>query len=215
MAGDLVVVHRGEAYVVVDKPAGVHSVPGRGPEKQDSIATRVRAAFPEADGPISVHRLDLDTSGLMVLALTRAAHRALSIQFMKRKTGKTYAAILDGSVAEERGAVDLPLIVDWPNRPRQMVDHERGRPARTLYAVTDRDGDRTRVEFRPVTGRSHQLRVHASTPREAGGIGAPILGDPLYGDPAAAPRLLLHADMLGFWDPTTHEWVKFASPAPF
>jgi tRNA pseudouridine32 synthase/23S rRNA pseudouridine746 synthase len=190
-------------------------VPGRGPDKQDSIASRVRAAFPEADGPISVHRLDLDTSGLMVLALTREAHRALSIQFMKRKTGKTYAAILDGRVADDRGAVDLPLIVDWPNRPRQMVDHERGRPARTLYAVTGRDGDRTRVEFRPVTGRSHQLRVHAATPRDAGGLGAPILGDPLYGDPTAAPRLHLHADMLAFWDPTTHEWVKFESPAPF
>jgi tRNA pseudouridine32 synthase/23S rRNA pseudouridine746 synthase len=214
-ATDLDIVHRGDAFVVVDKPSGVHSVPGRGPDKQDSISTRVRAAFPEADGPISVHRLDLDTSGLMVLALTRDAHRALSRQFMNRKPGKSYAAILDGVVEPERGAIDLPLIVDWPNRPRQMVCYERGRAARTLYTVTGRDGDRTRVEFRPITGRSHQLRVHAATPRDAGGLGAPIAGDSLYGDADSAPRLLLHAERLAFWDPTTHEWVKFESPPPF
>ena len=209
------IVHVGDAYVVVNKPSGLHSVPGRGPDKQDSVRSRVMAAFPNADGPVSVHRLDLDTSGLMVLALTRDAHRALSKQFMNRKTGKTYDAILDGALADDRGAVDLPIIVDWPNRPRQMIDHENGRPARTLYAVTERDGGRTRVQFRPITGRSHQLRLHAATPPDAGGLGAPILGDPLYGDPTAAPRLMLHAEMLAFWDPTTHEWVKFECPAPF
>ncbi|MCK4873748.1 MAG: RluA family pseudouridine synthase [Phycisphaerales bacterium] len=211
----LCVVHLGEDYVVVDKPAGLLSVPGRGPDKFDSVSARVRIVFPQATGSISVHRLDMDTSGLMVLGLTGRAHRGLSRQFEARKIGKTYIALLDGIVKEDEGAVDLPLVVDWPNRPRQKVDHELGKPSRTLYRVISRTDTTTRVEFRPLTGRTHQLRVHAAAPRNVGGLGCPILGDTLYGDPASADRLLLHADHLAFWEPLTGEWRKFNSPPPF
>jgi len=197
--------------------------------------------FPEADGPITVHRLDMETSGLLVVGLTRDAHRTLSRQFMHRKVGKTYAAVLSGRVQGDEGSIDLPLIVDWPRRPRQKVDFGEGKVARTLYRVKGREhaGGRpvTRVEFRPMTGRSHQLRVHASTPRcllagsgladepppgpyrcawpARGGLGCPVLGDSLYGDVRAAERLLLHADSLAFWEPGSGAWVKFESPAPF
>ncbi len=200
---------------MVDKPTGLLSVPGRGEHKRDSVVTRVLALYPTATGSISVHRLDQDTSGLMVLALNPQAHRALSRQFMHRKTGKRYEALLDGEVTDDEGKVELPLIVDWPNRPRQMVCYERGKPAQTLWRVVDRADGRTRVDFRPVTGRTHQLRVHSVTPRDRGGIGAPILGDPLYSDPIRAPRLMLHAAMLAFFEPLTGEWLKFESAAPF
>lgn len=217
----------GDSYVIVDKPAGLPSVPRKGadtdPLLADSVQSRIRECFPEADGPISVHRLDVDTSGLIVAALDRETHRALSRQFMHRKVGKSYTAVLIGSVQEDEGAVDLPLIVDWPNRPRQMVSYEHGKPGRTLYRVVDRytqDGEeRTRVEFRPITGRTHQLRVHAATPADQGGLGCPIAGDTLYGNPdrvtQEASRLLLHANHLSFWKPVTGEWMKYDSPAPF
>jgi tRNA pseudouridine32 synthase/23S rRNA pseudouridine746 synthase len=213
----LSIVHLDDEFAVIDKPAGLHSVPGRGEAKQDSVETRAKIVFPDADGPIIVHRLDMETSGLMVIGLTKPAHRALQRQFMQRRVGKTYAALLDGRVESDEGAVDLPLIIDWPNRPRQMVDHERGRAARTLFRVKERDEARriTRVEFRPVTGRTHQLRVHAAMPVSDGGLGCPILGDTLYGDAARAARLMLHADGLAFWHPTGAGWRKFTSPAPF
>lgn len=209
------IVAETDRWVVVDKPVGLLSVPGRGEHKRDSVVTRVLELYPTATGSISVHRLDQDTSGLLVLALNPAAHRSLSRQFMHRKTGKRYEAILDGEVEGESGAVELPLVVDWPNRPRQMVSFEHGRPARTLWRVTAREPGRTRVELRPETGRTHQLRVHAATPRAEGGIGAAILGDPLYTRPVRAERLMLHAAMLAFFDPLTGEWLKFESPAPF
>lgn len=202
-------------WVVIDKPAGLLSVPGRGPEKADCVAARVAAMFPHATGPMVVHRLDMETSGLMVFALSRPAHKKLSSQFEKRRTGKAYEALLEGVVDQDSGIVELPLIVDWPNRPCQMVCYERGKPAKTLWRVIERLEDRTRVEFRPETGRTHQLRVHAATPREQGGIGHPILGDTLYGDANAAPRLMLHAKMLAFWEPFVGDWRKFSSPVPF
>lgn len=217
----------GVGYVITDKPSGLPSVPRRGadvePLLEDSVQSRIRLAFPDAEGPVSVHRLDVDTSGLIACALDREVHRALSRQFMHRKVGKTYTAVLIGHVEQDEGEIDLPLIVDWPNRPRQMVSYEHGKPGRTLYRVverfTDRGEPRTRVEFRPVTGRTHQLRVHAVTPASQGGLGCPIAGDTLYGDPARVPeeadRLLLHADHLSFWEPITGDWVKFDSPAPF
>jgi len=222
-SGLLDIVHADDVCAVIDKPAGLRSVPARGaeddPAKRDSVETRARVVFDRPTIPVIVHRLDHETSGLMVIGLTRDAHRKLSIQFMKRKIGKTYAALLDGMVEPDEGAVDLPLAVDWPNRPRQRVDPDGGRAARTLYRVTAREtgafGPVTRVAFRPETGRTHQLRVHAATPRDDGGLGAPILGDTLYGDPTRADRLMLHADMLAFWHPGTHEWVKFARGAPF
>jgi len=207
----LCVLHMGKSFVVLEKVAGMLSVPGRGEHKRDSVTTRVMEVFPDATGPVNVHRLDMETSGLMVFALHRHAHRVLSRQFMHRKTGKTYLAILDGLVVEDEGEIDLPLIVDWENRPRQMVCSERGKKARTLYRVLRRDEERRRttVEFRPITGRTHQLRVHAATPREQGGLGCPILGDSLYGDITKAPRLMLHANMLAFWDPDDGVWRQF------
>ncbi len=207
----LCVLHVEKSFVMVEKVAGMLSVPGRGEHKRDSVTTRMFEIFPDATGPVNVHRLDMETSGLMVFALNKPAHRALSRQFMHRKTGKSYLAWLDGIVEEDEGKVELPLIVDWENRPHQMVCYERGRNAQTLYRVLERDLDRgiTKVEFRPITGRTHQLRVHAATPRAEGGMGCPILGDSLYGDITKAPRLMLHAAMLAFWDPDDGTWRKF------
>lgn len=216
VAADAVrVVGLGQRWVVIDKPAGLLSVPGRGEDKQDCAAARVQAMFPDATGPLTVHRLDMDTSGLMVFALSPLAHGKLSRQFQLRKTTKRYTAVLDGTVEGEAGEVDLPLFVDWPNRPRQQIDYILGKPAQTQWRVTAREAERTGVEMTPITGRSHQLRVHAATPREEGGIGAPIVGDVLYGDPEGEPRMLLHASYLAFWDPTLGTWVEFVSDAPF
>ncbi|VAX36570.1 Ribosomal large subunit pseudouridine(746) synthase @ tRNA pseudouridine(32) synthase [hydrothermal vent metagenome] len=217
------VLGRGQRWVVVEKPVGLLSVPGRGPDKADCVRVRIEAMFPEATGSMTVHRLDMDTSGLMVFALSKKAHAKLSRQFEHRKTGKSYTALLAGDVEGEEGEVNLPLIVDWPNRPRQHVNYERGKPAQTLWRVIGREqghdsgyeGALTRVEFRPVTGRTHQLRVHAATPRDQGGIGAAILGDTLYGDPESAPRMMLHAAKLSFWEPFLGDWRKFSSEAPF
>jgi tRNA pseudouridine32 synthase/23S rRNA pseudouridine746 synthase len=209
------VIGRGGQWVVVEKPAGLLSVPGRGEDKADCVRVRVEAMFPEATGSMTVHRLDMDTSGLLVLALTREAHVKLGRQFELRKVGKSYTALLAGEVEGDEGEVNLPLIVDWPNRPLQHVNYERGRPAQTLWRVVAREGGFTRVEFRPVTGRTHQLRVHAATPREQGGVGVPIVGDRLYGDPLLAPRMMLHAAQLSFWEPFLGEWQKFNSDAPF
>ncbi len=210
------ILHASDRLVVVDKPAGVRSVPGNGPDGGVCVEAWVRARFPLADGPLTVHRLDMATSGLMVYALDRAAQAELSTQFMKRRVGKTYTALLAGVPGAESGVVELPLRVDWPNRPRQIVDHELGKPARTEWrriAIEHRDGqDRARLEMVPVTGRSHQLRVHAA---HADGIGIPILGDELYGDAASAPRLLLHATTLAFSDPDDGSRREFRSEPPF
>jgi len=209
------VVGLGQRWVVVDKPAGLLSVPGRGTDKQDCVAARVGAMFPDATGPLTVHRLDMDTSGLMVFALSPLAHGKLGRQFQLRKTAKRYVAVLDGRVEGEEGEVDLPLFVDWPNRPRQQVDYILGKPAQTEWRVVSRQGERTRVDLTPITGRSHQLRVHAATPRDEGGIGAPIVGDVFYGDPDSAPRMLLHASFLAFWDPLCGTWMEFHSKPSF
>lgn len=224
-----------QGYAVINKPEGLPSVPTRADPDAPNVASEIARLYPDATGPLIVHRLDIETSGLMVVALTRAVHRTLSRQFMKRKVGKSYVAVLAGVVDRDEGSVDLPLIVDWPNRPRQRVDFAHGRPCRTLYRVIERHDDRTRVAFRPLTGRTHQLRVHAATPRcqacltptddfadkthrcgwpPRGGLGAPILGDSLY-SLTDAPRLLLHADSLGFFHPATGTWLTFRSPAPF
>ncbi len=213
----LSILHVDHTFIIVDKTSGMLSVPGRGEHKRDSVTTRVGELFPEADGPINVHRLDMETTGLMVFALTKKTHRALSRQFMQRKIGKTYIALLDGLVDEDEGTIDLPLIVDWPNRPLQMVCYENGKTAQTLYRVLNRDMEHniTRVEFRPVTGRSHQLRVHSATPRETGGLGCPILGDSLYGDLTKSTQLLLHAATLVFWDPDDGQRRTFKCAPPF
>jgi tRNA pseudouridine32 synthase/23S rRNA pseudouridine746 synthase len=202
------VIHHDAHLLVVDKPAGLLTVPGKGHDKADCLIARLRVDFP---GVLLVHRLDTDTSGVIVFALTRLAQGHLGKQFEHRQTRKTYLARVWGVIPDDQGRIDLPLIVDWPNRPRQHVNHQTGRPAQTDWRVLSRAAEETRVELHPLTGRSHQLRVHMAA------IGHPILGDPLYavGQAADFPRLMLHARTLGFRHPQGGAPVTFASPAPF
>ena len=209
------VVFADDAIVVLDKPSALLSVPGRGPDKQDCLSARVQAQFSDA---LVVHRLDMATSGLIVMARGAQVQRTLAEAFANRMVAKCYEAVVSGAVdagTDDWRTIDLPIAVDWPNRPRQHVNFELGKPARTLWRVIAREAGRTRVELRPLTGRTHQLRVHAAAARSAGGLGAPILGDLLYGDPSSAPRLMLHASHLAFWEPFLGDWRKFSSDAPF
>ncbi|GAB4515778.1 MAG: pseudouridine synthase [Roseibium sp.] len=205
----LEVLHSDGDLLVIDKPSGLLSVPGKAAEHSDCVESRARQRFPEAG---IVHRLDMDTSGVMVLAMNPAAHRHLGLQFERRKTGKSYVAEVWGLVAEDEGEVDLPLVCDWPNRPKQMVSREFGRPALTRWQVVGRGEDRTRVRLFPHTGRSHQLRVHMLA------IGHPILGDRFYAEgPAlsASARLALHAESLELHHPQGGERVRFQARCPF
>lgn len=205
--GPLCVLAETAAFVVLDKPAGLLSVPGRADGMADCLESRAQAVWSDA---LTVHRLDLATSGVCVLARGAAAHRILSMQFARRMTAKTYEAVVRGTVAADSGCIDLPLRADWPNRPRQQVDPLAGRPAVTRWQVIERGGGTTRLRLDPVTGRSHQLRVHLLA------LGHPILGDPIYGGGAAeAPRLMLHATRLGFRDPGDGRPVAFEAPCPF
>jgi tRNA pseudouridine32 synthase/23S rRNA pseudouridine746 synthase len=205
------VLHSDAHLVVVDKPAGLLSVPGRGGDKQDCVAARVQRLFADA---LVVHRLDMATSGLFLMARGADVQRSLSIAFAGRDVHKRYVAIVGGLIADEQGTINLPLIADWPRRPLQMVDHDRGKPSLTRWRVLERDtpARTTRVELEPVTGRSHQLRVHLSA------IGHPILGDALYAPQpvqSAAARLMLHATRLELAHPATGDAIAFDSPAPF
>ena len=202
------VIHADHEVLVVDKPSGLLSVPGRGEDRTDCLIERLRGAFPTV---LLVHRLDLDTSGVMVFGLTPHAQRNLSKQFEERRTKKVYVARLHGRLEPRSGTVDLPLIVDWPNRPRQKVDHDEGRPAQTDWRVIRASDDETRVRLMPLTGRSHQLRVHMAE------MGHPILGDPLYASGAAAdfPRLMLHAESLRLKHPESGLPMTFSAPAEF
>lgn len=206
----LTVIHVDNEIIVVDKPAGLLSVPGRGEGMDDCLASRVQARYPDA---LIAHRLDMSTSGLLVLARGAEMHRQLSRFFRERQIDKRYVAIVHGQMVGESGEVELPLICDWPNRPRQKVDFEIGKPSLTRFRVVSRDLDAntTRVELEPVTGRSHQLRVHMAS------LGHPILGDDLYGGEATAlaDRLLLHAMDLGLFHPLTAAAIQFHSDAPF
>ncbi|WP_045388125.1 pseudouridine synthase [Falsirhodobacter sp. alg1] len=201
-----VILHEDARIIVVDKPSGLLSVPGRGEDKADCLIARLAVMFPDV---LLVHRLDLDTSGVMVFARDKETQVNLSQQFEKRLTKKLYVARLHGSVAGESGTVDLPLIVDWPNRPRQHVNHETGRPSQTDWQVTWRSDTETRVNLMPVTGRTHQLRVHMMA------MGHPILGDPLYAEPSEHTRLMLHAELLRLRHPDTGRSITFTAPAPF
>mgnify|MGYP000085472709 CR=1 FL=1 len=189
--------------LVLDKPSGLLTVPGRDPAHQDSLASRAQAEYPDA---LIVHRLDMDTSGLVVMARGKEIHRALSKLFQDRKVEKSYLARVWGEPVGEEGEVDLPLICDWPNRPKQKVCFESGKPSRTHWKMLDSDGVTSLLELIPVTGRSHQLRVHMQA------LGHPILGDPFYAHAealAAAPRLLLHAQALEFEHPVTGRSMNF------
>ena len=204
----LVILHEDHEVVVVDKPSGLLSVPGKGAHLADCLIARVQAVFPTA---LLVHRLDRDTSGVMIFAVTPHAQRHLGLQFEKRQTKKTYVARVWGEMQDKTGTVDLPLIVDWPNRPKQMVDHENGKSAVTDWRVVRaRDGE-TRVRLMPKTGRSHQLRVHMQA------LGHPILGDPFYATGPARdyPRLMLHSETLQFRHPDGGQGMRITAKAPF
>lgn len=206
------VLHYVDAHLlVVEKPAGLLSVPGRGDDKQDCMISRVMADYPDA---LIVHRLDMDTSGLLLMARGKAMQSALSCLFQERAVHKRYIAVVGGKLHKPQGEINLPLLLDWPNRPLHKVDFEAGKPSLTRYQLLayQAENDTSRVELEPVTGRSHQLRVHLMS------IGHPIVGDELYA-PAAlkalAPRLLLHAWQLGFTHPVTQQDLQFNAPADF
>ena len=204
-------VHVDDALIAADKPADLLSVPGRGPENADCLAARLQSVYADA---MIVHRLDMATSGLIVFGRGAVAQRALSIAFAERRVTKTYVAVVDGLMGEDAGEIHLPLIADWPNRPRQVVDAVRGKPSCTRWRVLSRhvEHTRTRVELMPVTGRSHQLRVQVHA------IGHPILGDTLYAPPAVAassPRLLLHASRLQLTHPVHGHALDLLSAPPF
>jgi tRNA pseudouridine32 synthase/23S rRNA pseudouridine746 synthase len=209
------IVHAGGRFVVVDKPPGMLSVPGKGPDKADCVASRVAAIFPAATGPFIVHRLDMETSGLMVLGLDPDAQRELSGQFEARTVEKIYVALVVGILTRDAGTIDLPIRPDPARRPLQVVDPVQGRSAVTGWRALARETDRTRVEFRPITGRTHQIRVHAAAPEPIGGLGSPILGDVLYGSDTPSPRLMLHAALLSFRAPGGVARVEFRSPPAF
>ncbi|MCZ4365127.1 pseudouridine synthase [Sulfitobacter dubius] len=204
----LVILHEDAEVLLVDKPSGLLSVPGKGEHLADCLIARVQAVFPEA---LLVHRLDRDTSGVMIFAMTPHAQRHLGLQFEKRMTRKTYVARVWGVPEEKSGTVDLPLIVDWPNRPLQKVCHETGKPAQTDWKKIKSDGETARMRLFPKTGRSHQLRVHMLA------LGHPILGDPFYATGPARdfPRLMLHSEELRFNHPQGGASTKVRAKAPF
>jgi tRNA pseudouridine32 synthase/23S rRNA pseudouridine746 synthase len=195
-------VYIDDHLLVLDKPPGLLSVPGR--TEPDCLSARALALWPDA---LVVHRLDQATSGLFVMARGAQAQRRLGLAFEQRQVHKTYVAVVEGRVGADEGEVTLPLIVDWPNRPRQVVDLANGRPAQTFWQVLARCDTRSLLELRPVTGRSHQLRVHLQA------LGHPIVGDDLYG--TAGPRLLLHATTLDLPHPADDRRLVLHSPVPF
>ena len=213
-----VVLYADAGCLALDKPAGLLCVPGRGPDKQDCLAARAQALWPDA---LVVHRLDMATSGLWLMGRGPSMQRALSMAFEARQVDKRYVAVVAGRMTppdtpDGWGVIDLPLAADWPNRPLQKVDHVAGRPSRTRWRILAHEsgpgGDATRVELEPLTGRSHQLRVHLMS------LGHPILGDALYAPPEArdrAARLLLHATSLRLAHPATGKALVLDSPAPF
>ncbi|WP_420413391.1 pseudouridine synthase [Roseibium sp.] len=205
----LSVLHVDEDLLIVDKPSGLLSVPGKAQEHSDCIEVRAQKTYPDAR---IVHRLDMDTSGVMVLAMNAVAHRHLGLQFERRKTEKTYLAEVWGQVSGDEGEVNLPLICDWPNRPKQMVCFENGKPALTKWQVLARGDQTSRLRLFPHTGRSHQLRVHMLA------LGHPIIGDRFYTDGealAASSRLALHAESLTLHHPEGGERVRFETACPF
>ncbi|MBK6907216.1 MAG: RluA family pseudouridine synthase [Rhodocyclaceae bacterium] len=204
----ITVTHADAALIVADKPAGLLAVPGRGPDKQDCLSARIQAIYPDA---LIVHRLDMDTSGLMCFARGAKAQRTLSIAFAERRTQKRYVALVEGNLPlrQDWQLIDLPLLLDWPNRPRSKVDHLHGKPSQTRWRAIAYDADKaaTRVELMPISGRSHQLRVHMLA------IGHPIVGDPFYG--TQATRMYLHATELTLPHPSHDHDMTFFSDAPF
>ncbi|MEM9560322.1 MAG: RluA family pseudouridine synthase [Planctomycetota bacterium] len=227
-------VRRG--FVVVDKPAGLLAVPGIGPAKADCVRSRVQVMEPQASGPMTCHRLDLSTSGLMILALDAVTHKVLSFQFERRQVKKRYVALVEGHLSRDAGRIDVPMRKDMDAAPKQLVDWDEGKASVSEFTRVAHEtrGGRpvTRIVLSPKTGRTHQLRLHCAHPRVTVvgdgpsdtrqiGLGAPIVGDELYGDgadesrPGGAPRLMLHAALLTVFHPHTWKRLSFRSPAPF
>lgn len=199
-------------FFIIDKPSGLLSVPGRGPAMQDCVVNRIKTLFPDCIDQPSVHRLDMDTSGLMVVARTAEAHRHLSRQFANQLVGKRYVALLDGIVTEQAGEITLAFRLDPDNRPYQIYDPIQGKIGITRWQLLETQTGRSRIEFTPLTGRTHQLRLHAAHPL---GLGIPIIGDRLYGHGNGPGQLLLHASFLSFLHPATEQPVFWESPPPF
>ena len=212
MSEELTVVAEYATFIVVDKPGGLLSVPGRTLDLHDCVTERMKARYPEMIAQPAVHRLDMDTSGLMVVARTEASHRALSIQFIQRLVEKKYIALLDGIVEAESGTIELPFRLDPESRPQQIYDPVNGKMGITQWRRIAHENGRTRIEFTPLTGRTHQLRLHAS---HSLGLGCPIVGDRLYGRNSGNERLLLHAAYLAFNDPETGVRLTFTSNVGF
>jgi len=206
--GELDIVYEDEVILVVNKPHEFLSVPGK--TIKDSVLKRIQSYIPEATGPLLVHRLDMSTSGLLLVAKNERTHKNLQKQFITRTVKKRYVALLEGVLEGQKGTIDLPLRVDLNNRPRQLVCYEHGKKATTNYEVIEVKNKQTRVYFYPISGRTHQLRVHAAHYK---GLNVPIVGDDLYGVPSN--RLHLHAETLSFQHPKKREWVTFSCNAPF
>lgn len=206
------ILHTDPDFVVVNKLSGMLAVPGRGPDKIDSVADRVRRMFPGCIKQPAVHRLDMDTSGLMVVALSADAHRNLSRQFHERQTRKKYLALLDGVLEQEDGVIELPFRLDVDNRPIQIYDEVHGKMGITHWRKLAVEGQTTRIEFTPITGRTHQLRLHAYHEK---GLGIPIVGDPFYGRGTGPGQLKLHACELSFAHPITGQELTFSSASEF
>ncbi|MGY5353327.1 pseudouridine synthase [Wenyingzhuangia sp. IMCC45467] len=205
---ELEYIFEDDYMVVVNKPAEFLSVPGK--TINDSVYLRIKQKYPNATGPLIVHRLDMSTSGIMLIALDKNTHEKLQSQFIKRQVKKRYVALLDGIVKEEKGTIELPLRLDIDDRPRQLVCSQHGKPAKTLWKVLDRKNNKTRIYFYPITGRTHQLRVHASHPK---GLNTPIIGDDLYG--TKNNRLYLHAEHISLTHPISKETIEFKVKADF
>jgi tRNA pseudouridine32 synthase/23S rRNA pseudouridine746 synthase len=206
--GGLTIVHEDDSLLLINKPPEFLTVPGK--EISDSIYTRVQALYPKATGPLMVHRLDMSTSGLLLIAKSKKIHKLLQQQFINRTVKKRYTAVLEGLVEADEGEINLPLRVDLDDRPRQLVCYEHGKPAKTRWRVVERHEGKTRIHFFPITGRTHQLRVHAAHPS---GLDSPIVGDDLYGKKDS--RLHLHADLIEFMHPLTQERLRFQVDADF
>lgn len=205
---ELKIIFEDDSLMVINKPCGLLSVPGK--EIQDSVYVRIKKMFPNATGPLVVHRLDMATSGILLIAKDIEVYKALQVQFVNRVIKKRYVALLDGILPNKKGEINLPLRVDLNDRPKQLVCNDHGKPARTKWEVIEVNNNKTKVYFYPITGRTHQLRVHAAHNL---GLNTAIIGDDLYG--ASSDRLHLHAEKIGFNHPVTKKWIEFTEPVNF
>jgi len=212
MARSLDIIHQDQHILVVNKPADLLAVPGRGPGKQDCVVSRARTLFPEMIVQPAVHRLDMQTSGIMVLAMNKDSRRKLSSRFQGRQVVKRYTAIVEKTVAASSGTITLPFRLDPDNRPYQIYDPVNGQEAVTIWRRLEEHPGTTWIEFTPLTGRTHQLRVHSAHQL---GLGAPIVGNRLYGSGKEGEPMLLHASFLSFNHPSDDRIIEFNSPPPF